>query len=358
MTQSWIPEKTTRILVIDDDLSVRTSLRAFLEDYGYTVHDASDGLLGLKEWRAWQPDLVIVDLRMPIMDGFNVLHTIQTQQPDLPVLVVSGTGMVEDAVQALRSGAWDFLMKPIENMEVLIHAVSKALERARFLAFQNAYHKRLESDIEAKTLDLRQALDTISQLSLEVIFRLAKASEFKDENTGNHLKRMSLYAQAIARRMGLDSSFCETILYTAPMHDLGKIGIPDDILLKPGPLTPEERLCMQTHTLIGAQILEHSNIDILDRARLIALYHHERWDSAGYPEGLGHTEIPLEARIVSVADVFDALASRRPYKPALPIDLCYRIIMSGTENAFDPDVVQGFDTAYGEIKEIYCTYRD
>jgi putative two-component system response regulator len=214
------------------------------------------------------------------------------------------------------------------------------------------YRKELESEVAARTEDLRNALDKLQESSLETIYRLSMASEYKDEDTGAHIKRMSLYSAAIAREMKLGDTSVRLILYSSPMHDLGKIGIPDLILLKPGKLDATEWKIMMKHTNIGAGILKGSEAEFIKMGEQIARSHHEKWDGTGYPDGLRGTEIPVVCRITAIADVFDALTSKRPYKEPFSIEKSMSIIMEGRGSHFDPDVLDAFIAVKDEILSI------
>ncbi len=356
----WTPQtkKTYSVLTIDDEKPVRESIRHFLEDCGYDVLEAADGKSGLEIFKSQNPDLILVDLRMPGMDGLEVLDRISRKSRKTPIIVISGTGVIGDVVEALRRGAWDFLLKPIEDMEVLRHAVEKSLERSELIDLERQYQRRLEVEVSRKTKELTDALDQVTDVSLEIIYRLSRAADCKDEATGNHIKRMSLYSYSIACQMGMEANLADQIKYASPMHDVGKIGIPDSILLKKGKLTPGEWDIMKRHTTIGARILEGSDIRFIKIAQKIALYHHERWDGRGYPTGLKGEEIPLEARITAVADVYDALSTARPYKDPYPLDICEEIILESSETAFDPQIVSAFMNCRDDFLNIQNTWKD
>ena len=250
----------------------------------------------------------------------------------------------------------------IRNLERLLRATSR-LEKGDLSArvdihshdeiekLGNGFNK-MAGEVEVKTTELQQALEKIRQASLETIYRLSLAAEYRDWDTGQHLLRMSHYTKALAAKMGLKSKYTEAILYASLMHDVGKIGIPDHILRKPGRLTPEEWEIMKKHTVIGAQILEKSETEFIKMAESIALTHHERWDGAGYPKGLKGEEISLAGRIVAVADVFEAVTSKRPYKEAFPVEKAFEIIKEGRGTHFDPRVVDAFFEIKDEILKI------
>lgn len=340
------------LLIIDDEESIRTSFRNYLEDYDYRILEAENGQAGLFLFERHKPDLLLVDLRMPEMDGLEVLARVNRRSPDVPVLVVSGTGVIADVVQALRLGAWDYLLKPIEELSLLRIAVEKALEKRELLRQNRRYQTSLEEEVARKTERLRLAHERIKSATLETIFRLCRSMEYKDKGTGVHIQRMSFYASSIARALDLEEEFVETLIYAAPMHDIGKIGIPDRILLKPAPLDDEEWVIMRTHTRIGAEILSGSQTPIIQCAQRIARHHHEKWDGTGYPDGLKGEEIPIEARIVAIVDVFDALCRARPYKEEIPFGECLPIIRAASGTHFDPRVVEAFERCIEEIRAL------
>jgi putative two-component system response regulator len=263
--------------------------------------------------------------------------------------MVTALNGVEDRVKALEAGADDFLNKPVDKTELRARVQSLVKVKAYNDHMQN-YQKELEAEVAKRTIQLRQALKKLKEASLESIFHLCRAAEYKDENTGDHIKRMSHYASAVARKMGLNKQTVEDLLYTAPMHDAGKIGIPDHILLKPSKLNNKEWETMKQHTIVGAQILAGSGAKFIKLAETIALTHHERWDGSGYPKGLKGSKIPLIGRIAAIADVFDALTSKRPYRMK-PFSLkeAFNYIKEGRGRHFDPKVVDAFFATKNEI---------
>ena len=220
------------------------------------------------------------------------------------------------------------------------------------------YKQHLEQDVAKRTEELQRAMEKIKLASLDTIYRLSRAAEFRDEDTGTHIQRMSHYSATIARRMGLDDETVEAILYAAPMHDIGKIGIPDRILLKPERLDPDEWEIMKQHTIIGARILEGSDAEFIKLAEVIALTHHERWDGSGYPGGFRGSKIPLAGRLTGIADVFDALTSKRSYKEAFSLEKSFSIIKEGRGSHFDPEVVDVFFAVKNEILSIREKYKE
>ncbi len=333
----------SKILVVDDEDRNLRLLEAMLLPLGYEILMARDGLEALESMNRQAVDLVLLDLMMPRMDGFEAARRIKAD-PDtriIPVVIVTALQDVQDRVRALEAGADDFLTKPVEKTELRARVASLLKVKAYNDHVRN-YQRELEAEVERRTRDLKKAFEKIKSASLETVYRLTRAAEYKDEDTGAHIQRMSNYAAAIGRVMGLNEKVTETLLYAAPMHDIGKIGIPDRILLKPGKLDPDEWEIMKTHTLIGARILEGSATGFIRLGEVIALSHHEKWDGSGYPRGLKGDQIPLVGRIVAIADVFDALMSKRPYKEAFSLKKSYEIIRAGRGGHFDPAVVDAF----------------
>jgi putative two-component system response regulator len=236
--------------------------------------------------------------------------------------------------------------------------VSSLLKVKAYNDHMRHYQKELEAEVAKRTEQLRQAFEKIKESSLDTIYRLSRAAEYKDEETGAHIRRMSHSSAAVARRLGLDDHAVEVILYASPMHDVGKIGIPDHVLLKPGKLSVEEREIMKQHTFIGARILAGSDADFIRLGEVVALTHHEKWDGSGYPRGLQGLEIPQAGRISAIADVFDALTSKRPYKEAFSLEKSLDIIRGGRGSHFDPDVVDAFLAILDEILAIREKHKD
>jgi len=296
---------------------------------------------------------------MPRMNGFEAAQKLR-QDPEtrtIPIVMVTALNAVEDRVMALEAGADDFLTKPVDRTELRAR-VSSLLKVKAYNDHMKNYQKELEAEVAKRTEQLQEAYQKITTASLETIHRLSRAAEYKDEDTGAHIQRMSNYSAAIARRLGLNPTTIERILLAAPMHDVGKIGIPDHILLKPGRLDEEEWKIMRRHPRIGASILEGSDRGFIKLAEVIALTHHEKWDGTGYPRRLQGEEIPLVGRIVAVADVFDALMSKRPYKEPFPLEKSLEIIREGRGGHFDPDVVEAFLSSLDEVLAIKEKYKD
>ncbi|TAN51343.1 MAG: response regulator [Methylococcaceae bacterium] len=342
-----------RILAIDDEPDNLLLIRQALRKLGFAHCVAmSDPVQAVACFHAEDFDMVLLDYNMPVMSGLAVLSMIspKAHREQIPIVMVTAQGDRDTRLLTLNAGAKDFLAKPIDTAELMVRVHNLLETRGLHLALRRQ-NQQLEDKVAQRTEELHST-------RLEIIRRLARAAEFRDSDTGVHVQRMSLYAQAIGRRLGLAECELDLLLNACPMHDLGKIGISDTILLKPGKLTPEEFAVMQQHTLIGASILQGHDAELLRAAHDIALYHHERWNGAGYPHGLAGEAIPLPARIATVADVFDALTMKRPYKQPWSTEDARREIarLSGTH--FDPAVVAAFEAVIEEILAIHAAHPD
>jgi putative two-component system response regulator len=361
MTESATANKTPKILVVDDEELNRKLISAMLKPQGYEVLQAVDGEDCLEKVRRTPPDLILLDIIMPKLNGFEVVKCLKSVEKFslIPIVMVTALGDVNDRVQALEVGADDFLTKPVDRME-LSARVRSLLKVKAYNDHMVNYRQELEFEVQKRTEEIQEtnkklakAHEKLRGASLETIFRLSRAAEFKDEDTGAHIISMSRISARLAERLELSPATVESILYASPMHDIGKIGIPDRILLKNGPLNEEEWSIMRLHTVYGGKILENSDIGFLRLGEVIALTHHEKFDGSGYPNGLKGKEIPLAGRIVSVADVFDALMSRRPYKKAFTVEQAVTIIQEGRGRHFDPDVVDVFMADLDKILRIF-----
>ena len=358
--------KRPLILCVDDDDIILELLSDFIKTLGYTPLQARDGVAGLKLAREHLPDIILLDMMMPGLSGLEVCKKLKKdpQTWDIPVVMITALGNIEDRIKALEAGADDFLTKPVVFPELKARLKS-LLEVKAHRDHLKRYKEELEREVKRKTRELHETLKAlteahhqIKELSLEIIFRLSRAAEYRDEHTGEHIQRMAHYSAIIARRLGLNEEAVESILYAAPLHDIGKIGIPDRVLLKPGPLDEREWKIMKKHTEIGAEILRGTRSGFAKVGQIVALYHHERWDGTGYPYGLKGTEIPLAARIVAIADVFDALTSDRPYRKAFSVEEAFKIIEQGMGTHFDPQASAVFLEAREEILEIKEIFKD
>ncbi len=327
-----------RVLIVDDQPQNILLLERTLERSGFTnVRSTTDSHAALSIYTEFQPDILLLDLHMPGRTGFEVMEQLKGKlgnETPVPILVLTADMSVATKQRALACGAKDFLTKPFDVTEVVLR-ITNLLE-TRFLHLQlQDQNQALEDKVRARTRDLDEA-------RIEILQRLSLAAEFRDDDTGQHTQRVSRVSALLAQALGLPDELVQLVLLAAPLHDVGKIGIADAILLKPGGLSPEEFRIMTTHTSVGGQILSGSQSPLLQMAEQIALTHHERWDRGGYPVGLRGEDIPLAGRIVSVADVFDALTHRRPYKKAWhPEDAASEIKRLGGSK-FDPRVVDAF----------------
>lgn len=324
-----------RIVVLDDEPADAKLVARALESAGYrTVETARDPTRALELCAGDSADLLLLDLRMPGMDGFDVLGRLRELTSDFdhfPVIVVSAEEDREAKKRAFEAGASDYLTKPISPSELRLR-VGNHLER-RFLHVALKEHgELLEERVRERTAELRAA-------QIEILEKLALSAEYRDDETGEHTRRVGHLSEGVAEELGISGERLHHIRRAAPLHDIGKIGIPDSILLKPGKLTSEEFRVMKEHTVIGAEILADSQFSVLRLGEKIARWHHERWDGTGYPDGIAGEEIPLEARIVQAVDVFDSLTHDRVYKDAWPVEegVAYMEDQAGEE--FDPDVV-------------------
>ena len=316
----------TRILIVDDEPVIQRTLRRLLTKAGYECTIANNASEARQLLSDESFPLVLCDVNMPGESGLELVGHIFETSPNTATVMVSAEDDMEIATVALENGAYGYVIKPFGPTEVLLN-VYNALRR-RNLEIENRNHRqRLERIVEARTTELQQAVARLERADLELrqsraetISRLAKAAEFRDSETGEHIDRIARYSTLLAKRYGLDKKQCELIRMASPMHDVGKLGIPDAILLKPGPLTRDEFEVMKQHAEIGYRILSGSGSELLETAALIALTHHERYDGSGYPHRLAGEEIPIMGRIVAVADVFDALTSKRVYKEAFTVE--------------------------------------
>ncbi len=339
-TVSTVSEAITRarILIVDDQAANIRLLERLLTSAGYNrIHATTQPTETAALVDQLSPDLILLDLHMPVLDGFGVLDALRPRLAEeryLPVLVVTADLSADVRQRALGAGARDFLNKPFDAVEALLRI--RNLLTTRYLYLQlDTYNRGLEATVQERTRKLELA-------RLDILDRLAIAAEFRDDNTGEHTRRVGRTAGAIARALGLSEDEALTIERAAPLHDVGKIGIRDAILLKPGPLTPEEFIEMKRHTVIGAEILSGSSGVLLRTAEAIALSHHERWDGRGYPLELAGDAIPLAGRITHVADVFDAMRHPRPRGPAASLQDALAFIRDEAGYAFDPEVVRAF----------------
>lgn len=358
-----------RILIIDDEAVNRTLLVRLLDSLPgggpYQALQAADGETGLALAVDEHPDLILLDVMMPGLNGIEVCRKLkaETATRDIPVLILTGAYSEEPRNEGLAAGANDFLPKPF-NREELELRIRNLLTIKEYSDYLKESACRLEQQVQEKTAQIRAAFARleaanrqIRQAYLDTVLHLTMAAEYKDDTTATHIRRVGRYALALAAELGLDREQQDRLLYATPMHDIGKLGIPDRILSKPGPLTAEEFEMMKEHTTIGAKILTGSESDILRLATAIAGTHHERWDGTGYPRGLRERQIPQAGRIMMLVDVYDALRSPRPYKPEFSHARTVEIIARGDGRTmpehFDPDLLALFIRREAEFERIY-----
>ncbi len=362
--QATIEEPRPRLMIVDDEEPIRRMLARLLTRNGYECETAADAETAQATLNRSHFDLLLTDMDMPGISGLDLITQVSKTHPDTATVMVTGLDDTDLAQAALETGAYGYIIKPFEPNEILI-GVANALRR-RDLESENRNHRlRLEQMVRDRTDELWGAIARLEEAERELrlsqeetIQRLSIAAEFRDNETARHIQRMSEYCSLLATRAGEDSDSCGQIRVASQMHDVGKIGIPDSILLKPDRLTTEEWLVMQKHCEIGYRILSGSKSELLMRAATIAYTHHERVDGQGYPRGLSEEQIPLEGRIASIADVFDALTSNRVYKKAFGLDEALETMRLGRGTQFDGDLLDLFLGALDDILVIKQRHED
>lgn len=337
-----------RVFVIDDSPSVLATLRRAVEAIrGSEVLSFLHPATALEQLEDKTPDLVLVDYMMPDMNGIEVIAHMRKNAftAHVPVIMITARNEADIKLAAMEAGATEFLNKPIDETELTI--------RVRNILCIGEERLALAAKATALQHDFDAAMKRVERREEEIIWRLSKAIACRHGETADHLDRVAIVAQMIAEEVGLDARQCRTVFLASALHDIGKIGLPDAILSKPGPLSTEERREMQTHTHLGGEILGDSASELIQTAQRIAESHHEKWDGTGYPNGIAGTSIPIEARIVAIADVFDALCSKRSYKAAWPIADAFREIVNSSGTHFDPACVAAFCRRWVGIKGLF-----
>ena len=344
--------KEAKILIVDDQPANVTLIEKMLDIDGYiNVISTTDPTQVEAIYLEQNSDLVLLDLNMPVMSGYQVLSKIREVDPDYPpIIVLTAQSDRESRIKALDLGARDFLAKPFDRVELMTRIRNMLEVRIMTKAIKNQ-NKILDGMVKVRTQELNDS-------RLEVIRRLGRAAEYRDDMTGFHIVRMSRYSQQLALAAGMSEKDAEVLLNASPMHDIGKIGIPDRVLLKPGKLDAEEWKIMKTHVDIGVEILSGSDSDLMSMAAEVAQNHHEKFDGSGYPQELAGEEIPLTGRVVAVADVFDALTTERPYKDAWPVDKAVEFLKEQKGKHFDPRLVDLFIEILPDILNIRDQYAE
>ncbi len=340
-------ENEGRILVVDDDIRLSQVLAEGLTEMGFDCQVANEGTTALRLVRDYRPEAMVIDIRMPDVDGIEVLRRARICDPDIAAIMLTALDHRNLAVQAMKYGASDYLVKPV-RLDQLCSSLQNGLEKRK----SSQDSKKYQSNLESAVAEQAKELDEAHQASL---MALVAALDIREGRAASHSHRITQYALAIADRMGATKRDLEAIRLGGPLHDVGKIGIPDAILLKPGSLTPAEMAEIRKHPRLGYQIV--NNIKSLEIALPLVLYHHERWDGTGYPRGLKQEAIPLCARIIALADVYDALTMKRVYKSAIPHHIARGIITEGSGKHFDPRIVNYFlkvEPQFVQIKENFA----
>ena len=342
--------KDIHILVVDDQQIVRVALLKILRMHGFTCREAASGQQCLEIAERERIDLVLCDIRMPGMDGLSLVKALAPRIPQTAIVMVSSMDNAEMAMECLRCGAYGYVLKPFKTNDILI-AVANGLRRRMLELEYRDRQELLARRVLEQTLVIRASRE-------EVALRLISASEHRDNETGAHVRRIGLYAAEMGRVLGWEQEDVECIRAAAPMHDIGKIGVPDRILQKGGSLTEEEWIIMKTHTTMGANILRDSTVPFIQMGARIADCHHEKWDGSGYPRGLRGPDIPIEARITCLVDVFDALSNRRVYKRPWEEEEVLAYIHTESGRLFDPELVASFFDNYPMFRDIKELHPD
>lgn len=368
--------KKDTILILDDETFIRELLSDILSDT-YDIIQTDSGYDALDILDRDSISLALVDINMPIMNGIDFVHEAKEKHPDIAYLIISGNSDIDNAIAALHNGVWDFIKKPFTDIHYIQSIIKGALSRRNLLVENQQYKESLEKMVKDRTQQLEIKNTELIYSRSRVIGVLSRAAEYKDYETGQHFIRVSLYSSVIAKGLGLPEQQVDLIEEAAPVHDIGKIGIPEKILMKQGKLTDDEYREMQNHSLYGEEILlspsynilmhKQPNIlegnfsisdNLLNTAARIAKSHHERYNGSGYPEGLKGDEIPLEARIVAIADVYDALGTDRSYKKAWEEEICQEYIYNNSGILFDPEIVEAFLRNINSILDVKDSFMD
>jgi putative two-component system response regulator len=355
----------TKVLIAEDEKSIREELLECLTDEGFECIVASNGEEGLELLRRdTEIAIVVSDILMPGKSGLEMVQAAQfeaAKDRDIEFIILTGHGGSREAIEALKLGVMEFLQKPVD-LDHLVHIVHRAEELVLLKRVSRHYEAGLEAEVQSKTLEIRKHIGNLENAYGEALECLAVAAEYKDPETGNHIRRIGEFSQSIAKELGWSKERQKVMLLAAPLHDVGKIGTPDSVLLKPGKLDPNELTIMKQHAQNGYDILFRSKHPVMHAAADIARSHHERWDGSGYPRGLKGTQIPIEARITALVDVYDALRSKRPYKPEFDQEKTLSIMLDGDGRTdpshFDPELINVFRKLADKFNKIYSQLAD
>jgi len=339
-----------KILVVDDEPLVSDIIEQCLDAEGYDCSVAECAETALDLLQRHNFSLIVSDMNMPGKSGIDLLSIVNEKYPDIAFIMVTAVNDRKTAIKALQLGAYGYVIKPFDLNEIVISVVN-ALERRRLTRESKEYETRLENDVKDRTAEIRQREE-------EICVRLTSACEYRDEETGTHNRRLGLYASVLAQEIGWPQKLIDEVRLAAQMHDIGKIAVPDNILLKAGRLNDSEFDIIKRHTTIGGEILNGSNVSLLNMARDIALYHHERWEGSGYPKGLKGEVIPESARLVALIDVYDALVHKRVYRPALSEQEAIDIMHRDRGSHFDPNLYDAFVRVLPVLQKIRHEVKD